>query len=378
MIDAGDFLAHLIHRGVDYFCGVPDSLLKDFGSCVLDRIDNGNHQITVNEGSAIGLAVGHYLATGKVPLVYMQNSGLGNAVNPLISLADTKVYGIPMMMLIGWRGEPGVKDEPQHLKQGEIQNELLDLLGIPFRIIDGNTPNFTSVIDELHTTAIARSCPAAIVVRKDTFTPYKRTSRGDQNLYELHREDAIEAMTSQMDEDSIVVATTGKISRELYELREKRSQKHSCDFLTVGSMGHSIMIALGIAQEKPEKRVYCIDGDGAVLMHMGALATVATASGVENLIHIVLNNGAHESVGGHPTAAFKVDLCGIAASCGYRQVFRIDNKSDLSGLFQKLPKFSGPIFIEVMVSLASRADLGRPKESPAMNKEAFMRFIKGI
>src|SRR5664280_2236945 len=291
MLNCAKFFELLTSKGTDFYCGVPDSLLKSFCAYLQDSVPSNKNFITANEGAAVGLAAGVYLATNKPALVYMQNSGEGNAVNPLTSLADPKVYGIPMLLIIGWRGEPGVKDEPQHVKQGEITLELLKMLGIPYEALKKNT------------------------------TP---------SPYSLTREDAIQIILkiASTINNPVFVSTTGMASRELYESRIKMGQKGDSDFLTVGSMGHASSIALGIALHAPDRTIFCIDGDGAMLMHMGAITTIAE-SGVTNLKHIVINNGAHDSVGGQPTCGFKVNFGKIAKACGYQKTWLATTNGEL-------------------------------------------------
>ncbi|OQB31143.1 MAG: Acetolactate synthase isozyme 1 large subunit [Bacteroidetes bacterium ADurb.Bin174] len=373
MIGPQIFFENLINNGIEFFCGVPDSLLKSICAYITDHTEDNKHIITANEGGAIGLAAGYHLASGKIPLVYMQNSGIGNAVNPLLSLADSKVYAIPMLLMIGWRGEPGVKDEPQHIKQGAITLSLLETMQIPYVILSDKEADFIVQLREAVATATQNSTPFALVVKKDTFEPYKLDSK-TTNPYPLSREEAIVAIAKRLEKNDIVVSTTGMISRELYEYRERTHAGHQADFLTVGSMGHAVQIALGIALEKKDRRVYCLDGDGAILMHMGSLAIVGSAN-VKNLIHLVLNNGAHDSVGGQSTVGFEVDCPQIAKSCGYAQVFSVTNEDELQKVWQQC-RYIGPTFIEFKVRKGARPDLGRPKTSPKENKEAFVDFLK--
>ena len=350
MIDAGRFVAALEAEGVSFFTGVPDSLLKSFCAYLTDS-RAGSHVIAANEGGAVGLAAGHYLATGEPALVYMQNSGQGNAVNPLCSLADPDVYSIPMVLLVGWRGEPGVKDEPQHLKQGKVTVSLFETLGIPTEVLPDD--EFLALESARRMAALAKekSCPVALVVRKGLFAEYVLKDR-KPDIAELPRERAIEETLRSLPEDAVVVSTTGMISREVYETRERMEQGHSRDFLTVGSMGHALMIALGIARERPGRPVFCLDGDGASIMQMGNMA-IAGQSGCANLTHIVFNNAAHDSVGGQPTVGGAIDLPAIAAACGYNRE-------------------GSPAFREVRVAKGARKDLGRPKEPPQVNKALFM------
>ena len=353
MIDVANFVKCLQKTDIDFFVGVPDSLLKSFCAYVTDNCGE-NHIITANEGGAVGLAAGHYLATGKPALVYMQNSGQGNAVNPLASLADPDVYSIPMVLLVGWRGEPGIKDEPQHVKQGKVTISLFETLGIPTEVLPDDEVAALAVTQRMAERAKTESRPVALVVRKGLFAEYKLKNK-KPDIAELPREQAIEAVLKSLPEGAVVVSTTGMISREVYETRERLGQDHSRDFLTVGSMGHAIMIALGIARAQPTRKVFCLDGDGAGIMQMGNLA-IAGQSGCTNLTHIVFNNAAHDSVGGQPTVGGAVDLPAIASACGYNRE-------------------GAPAFKEIKVAKGARKDLGRPKEPPQVNKALYMKTL---
>lgn len=360
--------------GAEFYAGVPDSQLRALCDFLFDEYGNDptHHMIAANEGNAVGLAVGYHLATKKIPVVYMQNSGEGNAVNPIESL--TKIYEIPIVFVIGWRGEPGVKDEPQHLFQGQITLELLELMGIDRFILERETTE-SRLLDvwKKFRAELERGQSIAFVVRKGALTFEKKFPA--RNDHALTREAAIEKIISISGDDPIV-STTGKASRELFELREKFSARdHSRDFLTVGSMGHASSIALGLALSKPDRKVWCIDGDGAFLMHMGAAAAVGT-SGAKNLIHIVINNGAHESVGGFPTAAASIDLAAIARACGYARTASVDNEIDLERELRAAKSFNGIGLIEIKCAIGSRKDLGRPTTTPIENKNNFMTALE--
>ena len=373
MIDIGQFVGTLLSGGVDFFVGVPDSLLKSFCAYVTNNCA-GNHVIAANEGGAVGLAAGHYLATGHLALVYMQNSGQGNAVNPLCSLADPDVYSIPMVLLVGWRGEPGVKDEPQHIKQGKVTLSLFETLGIPTEILPDDESAALEVARKMVELAKSESRPVALVVRKGLFAEYKLQNKRD-DMSDLKREAAIEGILRALPDDAVVVATTGMISREVYETRERLGQGHGRDFLTVGSMGHAIMIALGIAKAQPQRKVVCLDGDGASIMHLGNMA-IAGQSECGNLTHIVLNNSAHDSVGGQPTVGGKIDLSAIAAACGYEVLVATGLENTLPLCVSALKNSTDkPSFVEIKVAKGARKDLGRPKEPPQVNKALFMETL---
>jgi len=370
MINPEDFYNEFKKNKVNFYTGVPDSLLKDFCAYITDNSSDSNHVINSSEGSAIGMAIGRHMATGEIPVVYMQNSGLGNTINPLLSLADEKVYGIPIILLIGWRGEPGVKDEPQHIKQGEITLDLLKVMGIEYQIIDKDTHHVSNIVKKAVDSSRNNSNPFAIVVRKGTFMKYKLPEK-DQN-YCWDREDAINILLDYVNDD-FIVSTTGKASRELFEARESRNEGHGRDFLTVGGMGHASQIACGISMSS-NKRVWCFDGDGAALMHLGSNGISALHSN-KSFVHVLLNNFAHDSVGGQPTIADKISFPQIFNNLGYKKIYSISSKGELIKLFENFPK-SGPIFIELKVNSGARNDLGRPTTSPKENKRKFMKNLK--
>ncbi len=380
MISCKYFFDTLKLNGTNFYTGVPDSLLKCFCSYLQDNFQKSNNIIAANEGNAVALATGHYLSTSKIPLVYMQNSGLGNAVNPLTSLVDPDVYSIPILLLIGWRGQPGFKDEPQHLKQGKITLELLDVLEIPYNILtkDTNSIEFETIIKKAYTYMQSNNAPYALVICNNTFEEYISCSNISINdNYPLTREEVLNIIVDELSENDIVVSTTGKTSRELFEIRQNRNQSHHNDFLTVGSMGHSSSIALGIALKKEKNNVYCIDGDGSVIMHMGALAIIGNCK-PKNYKHIILNNGSHDSVGGQPTVGFDIDICSIAKSVGYNIAFSAFDKPSIIKSLKEMKKLDGPALLEVKIKRGSRKDLGRPSKSPIENKKLFMEFLSSL
>ena len=369
-----DFYDQLASHGVEFFTGVPDSLLKEFCLCIDDFIPKDKHIITANEGNAVALAAGYYLAQKSLPLVYMQNSGLGNAVNPLLSLCDPDVYSIPMLVMIGWRGEPGVKDEPQHAKQGKVQLKLLESMDIPYEIISKDDDQFEMKILSAVETAKNENRPAVLLIKKGTFEKYSKEIQkfDDQRM---KREEALEIILKNLDDNAIVVSTTGKTSREIFEIREKRGQSHEQDFLTVGSMGHCSSIALGIALAKPHRQVVCIDGDGAMLMHLGSLTSIASLK-PKNFRHILVNNEVHESVGGQETAAKNLDLSAIVEAMGSSKTFKAKTPTELKANITDFMECVGPSFLEVKIRPGSREDLGRPTIKPVNNKENFMGFLE--
>ena len=374
MIDVKRAFETFVACGVDFFTGVPDSLLKNICAYITDHTGKGEHIIAANEGAAVGIAAGYYLATGKIPLVYMQNSGLGNAINPLLSLVDEKVYKMPMLFMVGWRGEPGVKDEPQHRKQGEVTLALLDAMQVTYTVLDEKEHTALGQIENAIKQIKNEGVPHVLIIRKGLFGKYK-LQKEIRNDYELSREEALKIVVNHLEEGDIIVSTTGKLSRELYEYRETLGQGHEKDFLTVGSMGHASSIALGIAIQKNERKVFCFDGDGAFIMHAGAIGNVGELTPV-NYRHIVFNNGAHESVGGQPTIAFELDIPGIAKACGYKQVFMAKTGRELQEVLANTRSMKGPILLEIRVKIDSRENLGRPTISPIENKLDFMNYLK--
>lgn len=364
----------LVARGADFFTGVPDSLLKDFCAYVTDHTPRERHVIAANEGAAVGLAAGYHLGTGRVPVVYLQNSGMGNAVNPLLSLVDEEVYCVPVLFIVGWRGEPGTKDEPQHVKQGKVTLAMLEAMGIAHQILCDDEAGMRAQLDACFAQLQQRGAPFFFVVRKGTFDRYRLASP-EPPRYELTREDALRMVVARLGADDIVVSTTGMLSRELFELREELGHGHDRDFLTVGSMGHSSQIALGIALQHPGRTVYALDGDGAALMHMGSLAVIGSMAPA-NFKHVVFNNGAHDSVGGQPTAGFHADLCAVARACAYRHVAAAHTAPELGPALDRLREASGPAFLEIRVRKGARDNLGRPTSRPADNKQLLMAALQ--
>lgn len=376
MISPKYFYDSLIANGTDFFAGVPDSLLKNFCAYITDNAPADKHIISANEGSATALATGYHFATGKIPLIYMQNSGEGNMINPLLSIVDPDVYSVPMMIVIGWRGEPGVHDEPQHVKQGKVTCDLLDAMKIPYSVLGADNCNkcLDKALSKAYGYIKANNAPYAFVIKKGTFEDYTLQNNVTVDA-DMSREEAIEKIMLSAPETAAFVSTTGMASRELYELRDKHGQGHSKDFLTVGGMGHASQIALSIAMQKKDRLIYCIDGDGASIMQMGGMATIGTRN-PSNMVHIVLNNGAHDSVGGQPTVGRQIDLCGIAKACGYENVVKASTKEELDAILKDKNTFDKLTFIEVLVRKGARKDLGRPKTTPQENKKAMMEFLK--
>lgn len=372
MIRPEYFIEKLRENGIDCFAGVPDSLLKNICAYITDHCDTRHNIITANEGAAVGLAAGHYLATGQPACVYMQNSGEGNIINPLASLTDPEVYNIPVLLLIGWRGRPGVHDEPQHIKQGKVTTGLLNTMGINFDVLSKDEEKAEKQIAKA-IEALSRKEVYALVIEKDTFDTYTLQDVEKNNLT-MSREEAIQTVAASLGEKDCIVSTTGMISRELFEYRTQKNQGHERDFLTVGSMGHASQIALGIAMEKSDRRIWCFDGDGATIMHMGSMAIVASKQ-PKNYVHVVFNNGAHDSVGGQPTVGLNIDLPRIARAVGYPHTFSVSTKEDLQDILTEIAKSEGLTFLEVKVKKGNRKELGRPTTTPIENKEALMDFL---
>ena len=373
MLSPKFFIDTLASWGVEFYTGVPDSLLKNVCAYITDHIEPRRHIIAANEGGAVALAAGYHLATNKVGCVYMQNSGQGNTINPLASLTDREVYHIPLLLLIGWRGRPGVHDEPQHVKQGKITTGLLNTMGINYEVLSKEEDTARSQIEKAMTSIKETGDVYALVVEKDTFDTYT-LQHTIPDTYPMSREEAIQTVAQAVEPEAVVVSTTGMISRELFEFRAASGQGHGKDFLTVGSMGHASHIALGIALQQPSRRIYCFDGDGAAIMHMGGLAIVGSQKPA-NFIHIVFNNGAHDSVGGQPTAGHLIDFPAIALACGYRAAFSVSSRNELDGLLTTLRDAACPAMVEINVRKGNRKDLGRPTTTPIENKEAFMHFL---
>ena len=372
MIRPEFFIEKLRENGIDCFAGVPDSLLKNICAYITDHCDAQHNIIAANEGAAVGLAAGHYLATGQPACVYMQNSGEGNIINPIASLTDPEVYNIPVLLLIGWRGRPGVHDEPQHVKQGKVTTGLLNTMGINFDVLSKEEDKAEKQIAKA-IKALQNKEVYALVIEKDTFEDYK-LQNVEVNDLTMSREEAIQTIAAALGEKDCIVSTTGMISRELFEYRAAMNQGHERDFLTVGSMGHASQIALGIAMAKSDRKVWCFDGDGAAIMHMGSMAIVANKA-PNNYVHVVFNNGAHDSVGGQPTVGLKIDLPRVARGVGYKHTYSVSTKEDLLAVLKEATQVGELSLIEVKVKKGNRKDLGRPTTTPIQNKDALMSFL---
>lgn len=373
MISPKFFYDTLASYGIDFYAGVPDSLLKNLCAYITDHADEHHNIIAANEGGAMGLAAGHYVATSQIPVVYMQNSGEGNIINPLASLTDPDVYNIPVLLIIGWRGKPGVHDEPQHVKQGKVTMGLLNVMGIDYTVLSKEEDKAESQIKKAVAYMQATKQCYAIVIEKDTFEDYILQTV-EVNDLTMSREEAIQTVAAALGERDCIVSTTGMISRELFEYRTAMNEGHERDFLTVGSMGHASQIALGIALAQPERRVWCFDGDGAAIMHMGSMAIVANKA-PKNYVHVVFNNGAHDSVGGQPTVGLTINFPAVASAVGYINIYSVETKDYLNELLENLKDKEGPIFLEVKVKKGNRKNLGRPTTTTIQNKEFLMEFL---
>lgn len=370
------FYRLLKSHGTTFFSGVPDSLLKDVCAYITDTAPSQNHVIAANEGTALATAAGYYLATGRIACVYLQNSGLGNTVNPLLSLCSGKVYSIPALLLIGWRGEPGKKDEPQHNLQGALTPGMLQQLGVPFEILPDYADGAFEVLEKAYSYMAKESAPFALLVKKQTFEKYTSTCDAS-GIFEtgmLHREEILEKVIHEFPDDPLVT-TTGFTSREIFELRVANKQSHEMDFLTVGCMGHCSSIALGIAMAKADRRIICIDGDGAALMHMGAFATVAKCR-LPHFKHILINNAVHDSVGGQPTGGESIEFTTVARACGYLHAESATTQEEIVTALRRLKDSIGPAFLEIRALPGARADLGRPTTTTIQNRDMFMRKLR--
>ena len=378
MIEPKHFYHLLKQNNINFFCGVPDSLLKNFCAYITDNCSSKNHIISANEGNAIGISAGKYIATGEIPLVYLQNSGLGNIVNPVMSLCHKDVYGIPLLLMIGWRGEPGLKDEPQHHPQGRKTVDLLKSMEIPFIELISNEEKFTSQVNKFLEANKDIKHPIAILVKKNTFKDYLIKAKTDKNnnIFNMSRKEALKIVLEKISSSSLFIATTGKLGRELYQIRDEIGITHQNDFLNIGAMGHASSIALGISLSSLSKRIICLDGDGSMIMHMGAMAIIGDLKN-KNYGHIVFNNGKHDSVGGQPTVAFNINLPKIAEALNYNYSKTVSNKDELQVVLKNVQNIMGPWFIEILIKDGVDNNLGRPNLSPKSSLALFQKNFDG-
>ncbi len=370
-LQSRDLYEVLSRSGVTFFCGVPDSLLSPFCQYLEDTVDKA-HFVTANEGNAIGVAAGYYAATGRVPFVYMQNSGFGNTIDPLGSLTDPLALSIPMLLMISWRGQPDTHDEPQHRKQGSATLRLLETMGVPYEILSEKVELMSTQVGDMVALAKKERRPCALIVQKGLFAEHTPT-REDVDTHQMSREQAVRIIAETIGPEDRIVSGVGKVSRELFEYRAQCEKGHEKDLLVVGSMGHASSVALGVALNT-ERRIFCLDGDGAVLMHLGSMTTIGVKA-PQNFYHIVINNGSHDSVGGQRTAAFKISIPAIATACGYLEVFSVHTEADLRRVLDEMCGKTGPICIEVVVRRGARADLGRPTIAPSENVQSFLAHM---
>ncbi len=371
MINAKDFLQKLKEMNINYFSGVPDSTFKELTSEICEDSEV-SHRVAANECEAISLSSGYHLATGKVGISYMQNSGLGKTINPLTSLLSREVYSIPSILFIGHRGKPGEKDEPQHKMMGRVTIPLLEILEIPYKILPKEINDATKLIEDMKKLAKKTNYATAIIIEKGTFE--KREKREIKQNLELSREESIKEIVDKLSENSVIISTTGRTSRELFEYRISKNQTPS-DFLTVGSMGCSSAIATEIAMQKPDKDIYCFDGDGAAIMQMGAFATIGNMS-PKNFRHILFDNNSYDSTGGQKTISNSLNFEKIASACGYNYTNTVLNKTELNEELDKIKTISGPTLTVIKIKKGARKDLGRPTTTPLQNKEVFMSNLK--
>ncbi len=368
MIDTKVFYDELKRLDFDFFAGVPDSLLANLCACIKENTPDSHNIITANEGNAVALCAGYHLSTHKYGVVYMQNSGEGNAVNPLLSLVDEDVYSLPMLLIIGWRGEPGKHDEPQHVKQGKVTLSLLETMGIEYAVL---ADNYREQLQAAAQYIKEQSKPFALIVQKGIFSSYPLSL--EPSSYQITREDALKAIISSLHDDDFIVSTTGKTSREIFEIREHNHQGHGNDFLTVGSMGHTASIAYGMALGTP-KNVWCIDGDGSFIMHMGSLAVIGQNI-LSNFKYILNDNQAHESVGGQPTCSKSLDIPMILKGCGFTDVIIAETIDEIKEAMEIL-KEKAKVALVIHTKQGSRPDLGRPTTTPKENKKAIMEKLE--
>ena len=373
MIKASQLINLLTKEELNFITGIPCSILKDFLSGLSEKKGQIEHIIATSEEEAMSIGVGYYLATAKIPIVYMQNSGLARSVDVLTSLANKEVYNVPILLLISWRGDPSKKDEPQHLKMGKITPKILKTLNIPYTVLSDSKPKIVKEIKVAKKYLENNSLPYAIIIKKGLIKPDQTKKQKD--VYLLSREETIKIIINNLKNDEVIISTTGKTSRELFEYRETKKQSHKTDFYTVGSMGCSAAIALGIALGKPKKKIFVFDGDGSVLMQMGSLATIGHYL-PKNFYHIIFDNNTYDSTGGQKTVSDTVNFNKIAFACGYKNVKTVFTQKKLVNIIQNLKMSSGPKMLVIKIKNGSRKDLGRPTITPSENKKLLMNFLK--
>ena len=342
---------------ISFFTGVPDSVLKNLLS-YFNKFYNSKHIIAVNEGSAVSIGMGYYLSTKKIPCVYLQNSGLGNAINPLISIANQKVYSIPLLLIIGWRGSPNKKDEPQHMAKGKITTRLLKLLDINYCVLR-DKKDLGSLSKLIKNARITKKTVACLIENK-ILKSNKKYSQIKKKIGLPYRRDFILQLLKQISNDTKIISTTGYTSRELAQIRKEKKLFKGKDFYMVGGMGHASMVSFGYSLNS-KKQVICLDGDGSILMHLGSIRTFGYF-GHSKLKHILLNNNAHESVGGQPTTAAKIDFKKLVKSLGYKNYFKISKSEQMNFIIKSFLTSKGPSFLEVLINEGTLNNLSRPRD----------------
>ena len=356
MIEVNSLVSLLKKNNCDFFTGVPDSVLKEL-SIKLQNKNKKKHIIATNEGSAVSLGIGHYLSTKRVPCIYMQNSGLSNALNPLISIAHKRVYSIPLILVIGWRGSPRIKDEPQHNIKGEITENILKLLNIKYTILRSN--NDLNKFDKQIKLAKKKSSIVACLIEQGTLTKNKKTNK-KKDFYNLDKEIFLKTLLLTLKKNTKIISSTGFNSREIMYLRKKFKITNGRDFYMVGGMGHTSSVALGYSLSN-KKNVICIDGDGSLLMHLGSIKTAGTFAN-KNFKYILLNNNSHDSVGNQSTYANNVNFEKLSKSLGFKKFYSIKNKINLKKKIKTFLSEKELSFLEIKISNSKIKKLPRPTD----------------
>jgi phosphonopyruvate decarboxylase len=374
MLSPEKLVRWLAENGVTFATGIPDSVLGGLCWELMKETSGINHVIACNEAAAVATAIGWHIGTNSIPLVYLQNSGLGSAVNPLASLAAGEVFHVPVLLLIGWRGKPGRLDEPQHRLMGSATVPILNCLGIP---VDELPPDeeiahdaITKIFGEIRVTGESR----ALVVEMGTIGPSESIPWSRYHAGLWTGAEALRHLCRRMPKDDLCVSTVGLVSRLLAAYRSGHRQEPANDLLAVGGLGLVSQLALGLALATPTRRIWCFDGDGSLLMHLGALTSVG-ASKPKNFVHVLFNNGIHESVGGLPSANQDTAFLQISRACGYKWDASAANAADLDILDHWLQDRDGPYFLELRVSRNVDLEVGRPRTSPRANKDMVMKCM---
>lgn len=379
MIPSAAFIEHL--RGLDYshYAGVPCSYLKPFINYVIGDPSLG-YIGAASEGEAVGISLGAYLA-GRKTVTMCQNSGLGNMVNPLTSL--NYPFRIPTLLITTWRGEPGHPDEPQHVLMGQITHRLLETLQIPWRPFPTEESQIAPVMAEAEASMRERQLPFALVMSENSVAEHDLKSPSQAQRLVPHvssqlrleskarmiRTEALQAVLESLTGREAILATTGKTGRELFTLADRPNHLY-----VVGGMGTASAIGFGVARALPRQPVVVIDGDGAALMKLGALATIGYYQPA-NLLHIVLDNESHDSTGGQHTASSVVRFAEMAAAANYRRAAAADDPGEVRALVKAMSQLPGPSLLHIKIRPGSPKNLGRPTVKPHEVKERFMQFL---